>query len=157
MKEIYAETIALTERVHRRYLSIVKIELERLGIRDINAAQAIILYNIDEDTPVITELQARGYYLGSNVSYNVKKLVEHGYLAQERCTHDRRAMRVACTEQGLNVSRRLDALFNVHTERLDGHGANRDWVTNAHEALQWLESFLATERVVSSSGLRSGL
>lgn len=156
MKALYTETIALTERVHRRYLSIVKIELERLDIRDINAAQAMILYNIDEDSPVTTELQARGYYLGSNVSYNVKKLVDQGYLQQERCQHDRRAIRITCTEKGLNVSRRLDALFNIHTQRLDGLGLNQQWVSNAHEALQCLEGFLASERVTGYSGLRGG-
>ena len=90
MKQSYLETIRLIERLHRRFLDVIKTELDRLGIEDINNVQSLILSNISSEQLTVGELTARGYYLGSNVSYNVKKLVENGYLNQERSPHDRR-------------------------------------------------------------------
>ena len=93
MKESYLVTTRLIERLHRRFLDVIKTELDRLGIQDINNVQTLILFNINEDQLTVGELTVRGYYLGSNVSYNVKKLVENGYLVQARSTHDRRQTR----------------------------------------------------------------
>lgn len=153
MKSLYTETIALTERIHRQYLAVVKAELDRVRIRDINAVQAMILFNIDNDNPTTSELQSRGYYLGSNVSYNVKKLVEAGYLTQRPSPHDKRTMHLCCTDTGFEVCRLLDALFAAHAEKLDVNGLDASKVTATHEALQYLEGFLAAARV-SGTGLR---
>ena len=90
VKQSYLDTIRLIERLHRRFLDVIKTELDRLGVEDINNVQALILSNISNEQLTVGELTARGYYLGSNVSYNVKKLVENGYLNQERSPHDRR-------------------------------------------------------------------
>ena len=84
MKQTYLELIQLIERLHRQFLEVVKAELDRLGFEDINNVQSLILANIGEEDLTVGELTYRGYYLGSNVSYNVKKLVENGYLMQER-------------------------------------------------------------------------
>ena len=78
MQHPYFEAITLVERLHRQFLDVLKIELERAGIQDINNVQSLILYNIGEDELTVGELTARGYYLGSNVSYNLKKMVENG-------------------------------------------------------------------------------
>src|SRR3954465_15160116 len=101
MPEAYLEVISFIEQLHRRFLEMVKLELERLGIHDINNVQGMILFNIGDARMTVGELTQRGCYLGSNVSYNVKKLVENGYLEQERSTHDRRSMHVTLTEKGL--------------------------------------------------------
>ena len=98
VKQSYLETIRLIERLHRRFLDVIKTELDRLGIEDINNVQTLILSNISNEQLTVGELTARGYYLGSNVSYNVKKLVENGYLIQERSPHDRRMSRVRVSE-----------------------------------------------------------
>ena len=76
----YLDTIAAIERLHRRCLEVIKTELDRSGVRDINNIQSLILFNIGEEELTVGELTQRGYYLGSNVSYNVKKMVENGYL-----------------------------------------------------------------------------
>src|SRR5262245_66456291 len=94
VKKAYLETIALVERLHRECLEVIKADLDRQGIRDLNNVQAMILFNIGDDVLSVGELTNRGYYLGSNVSYNVKKMVENGYLVQERSPHDRRAVHV---------------------------------------------------------------
>ena len=110
--ESYLETIRLTERLHRQFLEVVKNELEGLGIEDLNNVQSLILFNIGRNEYTVGELTGRGYYLGSNVSYNVRKMVEHGYLVQERSTHDRRSVRVRLTPKGLTLWEKLDAMFD---------------------------------------------
>src|SRR5438105_7927942 len=97
MADGYPEVISLIERLHRHFLEVVKLELEGLGIPDINNVQGMMLYNIGDAEMTVGELTLRGCYLGSNVSYNVKKMVENGYLAQERSLHDRRSSHVRPT------------------------------------------------------------
>src|SRR5258706_14243082 len=120
--ESYLETIRLTERLHRQFLEVVKNELEGLGIEDLNNVQSLILFNIGKNEYTVGELTGRGYYLGSKASYNVRKMVEHGYLVQERSPHDRRSVRVRLSDKGLTICRKLDAMLGrqlpaVHTRR----------------------------------------
>jgi hypothetical protein len=72
-KRVYLGSLQLIERLHRRFLGVVKVELDRLRIQDINNIQSLILYNVGRAEMTVGELTSRGYYLGSNVSYNVKK------------------------------------------------------------------------------------
>lgn len=116
--DLYREALLLIERLHRRFLDVLKAELDRLGRSDVNNVQALILYNIGDDEITIGELTNRGYYLGSNVSYNVKKLVEAGYLGQERCAHDKRSVRVKLTEKGQALRAEVNALFDKHVNQL---------------------------------------
>src|SRR5437868_14742669 len=99
MSNGYLEVISLIERLHRQVLEVIKLELDRLGMHDINNVQALMLFNIGEAEISVGELMSRGYYLGSNVSYNVKKMVEDDYHMQERSVHDRRSIHVPLTEQ----------------------------------------------------------
>ncbi len=116
--DTYLETIRLTERLHRQFLEVVKAELDRLGIEDINNVQTLILFNIGRDELTVGELTLRGYYLGSNVSYNVRKMVEHGYLQQERSTHDRRSVHVRLSPKGLALWVKVDAMFDRQVSAL---------------------------------------
>jgi hypothetical protein len=93
VKESYFEAIRLIERLHRQFLEVIKVELDRTGVVDTNNIQALTLSNIGKEELTVGELTNRGYYLGSNVSYNVKKMVENGYLEQKRSPHDRRSAR----------------------------------------------------------------
>ena len=118
MRIAYLEAIKLIERLHRQFLEVVKTELDRLGIEDINNVQALILFNISEDELTVGELTNRGYYLGSNVSYNVRKMVENGYLEQERSAHDRRSIRIRLSTKGLELCKRIAAMFDQHATTL---------------------------------------
>ena len=140
MKQAYLATIIALERMHRQFLEVVKAELDNFGIHDINNVQALILYNIGTDELTVGELTNRGYYLGSNVSYNVKKMVENGYLQQKRSTHDRRSVRVSLTESGLDLRTKLDATFARHLEALEGN-IDRDELVAANASLRKLERF----------------
>jgi DNA-binding MarR family transcriptional regulator len=108
------------ERLHRLSLDVLKLELDRLGIEDINNVQSLILYSIGNDQLTVGELTLRGYYLGSNVSYNLKKMVDSGYLIQERSQHDRRSIRVKISPKGLQLREHLDSFFERDGERLSG-------------------------------------
>src|SRR5947199_3620781 len=110
MNTAYLEVISLVERLHRHFLEVVKLELEGLGIHDINNVQGMMLFNIGDAEMTVGELTLRGCYLGSNVSYNVKKMVENGYLTQQRSLHDRRSIHVRLTEKGNGLRDRLTAM-----------------------------------------------
>ncbi|MAU52024.1 MAG: MarR family transcriptional regulator [Roseovarius sp.] len=118
----YLEALALVERLHRLLLDVIKDEFERLGILEVNPVQALLLFNIGENEVTAGELKSRGYYQGSNVSYNLKKLVETGYMHHQRCEVDRRAVRVRLTEKGRGIREVVAALFERHAEGLEGRG-----------------------------------
>jgi DNA-binding MarR family transcriptional regulator len=118
----YYEMIHQIERLHRQSLDLLKLELDRLGIDDINNVQSLILYVVGTDEVTVGELTVRGYYLGSNVSYNVKRMVANGYLTQERVLHDRRSVRVKVSDKGLSLRATIDAIFQRHAEALDQAG-----------------------------------
>ena len=116
----YVETLSLIERLHRLLLDVIKDEFERLGRLDVNSVQALLLYNIGDNEVTAGELKSRGYYQGSNVSYNLKKLVEGGYMHHQRCEVDRRAVRIKLTEEGRKVRDIVAELFARHAEKLVG-------------------------------------
>lgn len=118
----YLETLALVERLHRLLLDVIKDEFERLGQVEINAVQALLLFNIGANEVSAGELKSRGYYQGSNVSYNLKKLVEAGYMHHERSGTDRRSVRVSLTEKGQAVRATVAMLFGRHSEVLETRG-----------------------------------
>ncbi len=115
----YMETLGMVERLHRLLLDVIKDEFERLGLLDINSVQALLLFNIGENEVTAGELKSRGYYQGSNVSYNLKKLVEAGYMHHQRCQIDRRAVRVKLTEKGRQIRKIVAELFARHSAGLE--------------------------------------
>ena len=122
MLSSYLEGLALVERLHRLLLDVVKDEFERLAVLEINSVQALLLFNIGDNEVTAGELKSRGYYQGSNVSYNLKKLVELGYMHHQRSDLDRRSVRVRLTEKGRRVRGMLTDLFARHAEGLDKRG-----------------------------------
>ncbi|HYI69007.1 MAG TPA: MarR family winged helix-turn-helix transcriptional regulator [Skermanella sp.] len=141
MRQPYYDSILLIERLHRHFLEVLKTELDRLGIQDINNVQSLILYNIGDDELTVGELTARGYYLGSNVSYNVKKMVENGYLGQERSPHDRRSVRVRLSDKGLDLRDKISSMFERQIKALDKAGLNDEELIKANETMRKLERF----------------
>jgi DNA-binding MarR family transcriptional regulator len=144
VKKAYLETIALVERLHRQCLEVIKADLDRHGIRDLNNVQAMILFNIGEDELTVGELTNRGYYLGSNVSYNVKKMVENGYLIQKRSPHDRRAVNVRVSPKGLAVCEKLDSMYDRHTAALSQGVLQNGDLETCNQLLRRVERFWAS-------------
>jgi len=141
VKQTFLDCIRLIERLHRRFLDVVKSELDRLGLEDINNVQAVLLSNIENENVTVGELTLRGYYMGSNVSYNVKKLVEHGYLVQERSSHDRRTTRVHLSEKGKSVVASVNTLFEQNVSALSDIGLGDEQLHGVIDNLRVLERF----------------
>jgi len=141
MNNGYLEVISLVERLHRHFLEVVKLELDGLGIHDINNVQGLMLFNIGDAEMTVGELTLRGCYLGSNVSYNVKKMVENGYLAQERSVHDRRSIHVRLTDKGVKLRDRLQMMHQRHVEMLNQTAITDEDLQAATVTLRRLERF----------------
>ncbi len=118
----YLEALALVERLHRLLLDVIKDEFERVGILEINAVQALLLFNIGDHEVTAGELKSRGYYQGSNVSYNLKKLVEMDFMHHQRCEIDRRSVRVRLTPKGREIRDIVTELFSRHADGLQSRG-----------------------------------
>jgi DNA-binding MarR family transcriptional regulator len=137
----YLDVISLIERLHRHFLEVVKLEIEGSGIHDVNNVQALMLFNIGDAEMTVGELTLRGCYLGSNVSYNVSKLVENGYLAAERSEHDRRSIRVKLTDKGHQLRDGLSAMHQRHLEMLGQTSITVDHLKSVTVMLERLERF----------------
>ena len=139
---LYLESLSLVERLHRLLLDVIKDEFERVGILEINAVQALLLFNVGENEVTAGELKSRGYYQGSNVSYNLKKLVEMGYMHHERCEIDRRSVRVRLTEKGRHVRDTVAELFERHADGLEGKGViNSAGIEDINTSLRRVERY----------------
>ncbi|MEL6522782.1 MAG: winged helix DNA-binding protein [Pseudomonadota bacterium] len=138
----YLEGLALVERLHRLLLDVIKDEFERVGILEINAVQALLLFNIGDNEVTAGELKSRGYYQGSNVSYNLKKLVDLGYMHHQRCEIDRRSVRVRLTEKGRNIRTIVSELFERHASGLqDKDILSHNGLTDITAALRRVERY----------------
>jgi DNA-binding MarR family transcriptional regulator len=142
----YLDSLALVERLHRLLLDLIKDEFERLGILQVNAVQALLLFNISDHEVTAGELKSRGYYQGSNVSYNLKKLVESGLMHHTRCEIDRRSVRVRLTDEGRAIRDRVAELFARHAQGLLGKEVI-DWdeLDRLNASLRRLERYWADQ------------
>jgi DNA-binding MarR family transcriptional regulator len=142
LKTRYLVSLKLIERLHRLLLDVIKDEFERLGRTDVNSVQALLLYNIGDAELTAGELTSRGYYLGSNVSYNLKKLVDAGYIDHQRSTVDRRSVRVKLTDKGQEICKLVNTLYQRQLKSLEQVGGiGRDDLEVLNKALVRLERF----------------
>lgn len=142
IKPRYLEALNLIERLHRRLLDVIKDEFERTGQPEVNSVQALLLFNIGDSELTAGELRSRGHYLGSNVSYNLKKLVDAGYIHHERSEVDRRSVRVSLTDRGREVSDRVNELYERHLNSIsEVGGINADDFDQMNQSLARLERF----------------
>ena len=135
----YADLAKTIERLHRRFLDVVRAELVKLGIRDLSAVQVMLLTNIGDEEILIRELIERGYYQGSNVSYNLKKLVEYGYIDQQRAKHDKRSIQIKLTEKSKDICKRIKELEERNAKSLSVEGLAIEEVDQVHHILKRVE------------------
>ena len=142
IKHRYVEALTLIERLHRRLLDVIKDEFDRRGRSDINSVQALLLYNIGDKELTAGELRTRGYYLGSNVSYNLKKLVEMAFLDHQRSRVDRRSVRIKLTDKGREVRDIIETLYQKHVRTVEQVGGiNAEEFSTLNKSLHRLERF----------------
>ncbi len=142
LKPRYLESLTLIERLHRRLLDVIKDDFERSGEPEVNPVQALLLFNIADSELTAGELKTRGHYQGSNVSYNLKKLVEAGYVRHERSSTDKRSVRVSLTDKGQAIRDRVDALYNRQLQAVEQVvGLNIEELERLNKALTRLERY----------------
>ena len=142
IRSLYLESLQLVERLHRRLLDVIKDEFDRNGRSDINAIQALLLFNIGNSELTAGELRSRGYYLGSNVSYNLKKLVDLGFISHQRSRIDRRSVRISLTPEGQMIAETVGKLYERHIgsiEKVGGIGEGE--FSQMNKLLQRLDRF----------------
>jgi len=137
--ETYVQLTRTVERLHRRFLDVLRAEITRLGITDINAVQALMLCNLEGKELAVRDLVERGYYLGSNVSYNLKQLAETGYCEQERSERDKRSRRIVLTKKGRDLCDKLADLEKRHAAALFANCASKEDPDVALRILRQLE------------------
>lgn len=138
----YLEALQLVERLHRRLLDVVKDEFERSGRSDINAVQALLLFNIGNAELTAGELRSRGYYLGSNVSYNLKKLVDLGFINHAKSRVDRRSVRISLTDKGTEIADVVAGLYDRHIQSIEKVGGiGEDDFSAMNKLMQRLDRF----------------
>ena len=146
IRPLYLESLTLVERLHRQLLEVVKDEFDRRSRADINSVQALLLYNIGGKELAAGELRTRGYYLGSNASYNLKKLVAMGFLDHQRSRIDRRSVRIRLTDKGQEVRDIVHMLCQKHVRTLEQVGGiNSDDFVTVNNSLRRLERFLTDQ------------
>lgn len=150
MSTPYFDTIRMIERLHRYFLDVVKIELDHNNIEGVNSVQAMLMFNIGHEEMTIGDLTLRGYYEGSNVSYNVKKLTESGYIEQNRSIHDKRSIRVSLTEKGKALYKVLDTMFRRHEGNQEGTNLTQESFRDAIQTLQNIERFWTAQTQASA-------
>jgi DNA-binding MarR family transcriptional regulator len=142
LRSLYLEALGLVERLHRRLLDVIKDEFERNGRSDINAIQALLLFNIGDAELTAGELRSRGYYLGSNVSYNLKKLVDLGFIHHQRSRVDRRSVRISLTPKGQEIADVVSRLYDRHVGSIEQVGGIKaEEFHQMNRALQRLDRF----------------
>ena len=138
----YLQALRLIERLHRLLLDVIKDEFDRLGGSELNSVQALLMYNIGDSELTAGELKSRGYYLGSNVSYNLKKLVDMGYIDYKRSESDRRSVRVSLSQRGKDACAVVQKLYQRQLGSIEAVGeiSSEDF-RGLNKALVRLERF----------------
>ncbi|MEX2455200.1 MAG: MarR family winged helix-turn-helix transcriptional regulator [Rhodospirillaceae bacterium] len=139
MNDGYSQLTQMIERLHRRMLDVIRLELESAGVSDINPAQALMLTKIEGREVALRDIIERGYYIGSNASYNIKQLVDAGYVLQKRSSHDRRSVKVSLTRKGEELCERLAGFANEQGARFVGDAAAQKDVDVTIDLLRRLE------------------
>jgi len=140
MNDVYGQLTQMIERLHRRMLDVIRYELEQAGVSDINPAQALMLTKIEGREVALRDIIERGYYIGSNASYNIKQLVEAGYVLQKRSDHDKRSAKVSLTDKGEELCRKLVEFNAAQAKRLAGDKETAEKLTATIDVLRNLEN-----------------
>lgn len=147
----YTDTVSFLERLHRLLLDMLKWELDSSGVTDVNNIQALLLYHISDAEMTAGELRSRGHYLGSNVSYNLKKLVQGGFIHHERSASDRRSVRVRLTPAGQRIRTLVSEMYVRHSKLQEKSGIlSVEDIMALNRALMTLEGFWQTQIGVRS-------
>lgn len=141
MRNSCVEISVYGERTYRIFLDIIKQELDLMNVVDINAIQAFVLMNIGENIVTMGEVLSRGYYIGSNASYNLKKMIANGYIQQTQSDYDKRTSFLKLTEKGISLCEKLDRSINSHSKSLENNFKDKFGLDDGVGFLKGVETF----------------
>ncbi|MDR0630481.1 MAG: MarR family winged helix-turn-helix transcriptional regulator [Holosporales bacterium] len=141
MKNSYLELPIYGEKMHRLFLDVIKQELDNLAVADISSVQAFILMNVNDNVITMGEVLSRGYYVGSNASYNIKKMITNSYMRQTPSDYDKRAIYLSLTEKGLNLCERLENSIKEHIDKFKISNANKAEIDKGLKFLKKFETY----------------
>lgn len=141
MQMSYLRSVLGIDRLHRCFMELIKAELLRLQVRDVNNTQVLILLNLGDQEVSVGEVVIRGHYLGSNVTYNVKQLVAQGYVVQRRAETDRRTVLLSLTDKGRELVAQVTAVLEAHAEALGENGVDGVELDSVYRNLDRLERY----------------
>ncbi|WP_339774423.1 winged helix DNA-binding protein [uncultured Thalassospira sp.] len=141
MTVTHLELANTVERIYRRFADLLRVDLIRLGNDDISPAQVALLFNIGDDELSVRDLLDRGHYMGSNASYNLKQLVEAGYIERQVMARDRRSARIKLTAKGHELCNSLQEFHEEYHEALSNGRDGEAELENALHTLRRLEEF----------------
>lgn len=136
---VFSELIRMVERMHRRFLDLVRVEVGRLGADDISPTQAVMLMALGRDELSVRGLVERGYYLGSNASYNLKHLIEAGYVDRTTSQRDRRVARLRLSAKGIGLVDHLRRWEEDQAESLASDGTSPRDLEQTYRTLRRVE------------------
>ncbi len=114
-RTLYIETITRLQSLNHQLLDQIKDEFKRIGWNEVNPAQALMLFHIGAGNEIAAgDVRARGYYFGSNASYNLMKLRDGNYIERRSYPADRRVVKIALTPKGEEVAEVVDDLIKRH-------------------------------------------
>lgn len=130
----FAQMLQSVEILHRRFPDVTAKEHNR---RDnaLSAEQALILCHASERPISLWQLQALGQFEGTNLTYNIAKLTEGGYVKLSRPQWDKRSSLIELTEQGRQVSQVILCTLDIHADSLSGIGITTQELTLLTRAL----------------------
>lgn len=141
MKDNYFKTIVMIEHLHRLSLQVVKSELNKMKISDINNIQCFILYHLGMQEIIIADMINRGYYLGKNVSYNLKNMIKNGYVVKETKYNDNRSRSVKLSTKGIKLHKKLENLFIMQSKDFYSKCMNKEDLDKFDNMLFKIENF----------------
>jgi hypothetical protein len=152
-KDIYFETVAHIERLHRLFLELIHLELEKLEVYDISNVQSLILYNLGGETRSLEDMAHGGYYLGSNIAWNVRKMVESGYMEPDDPSPQipQEKMRFRLSPQGRQLRQKLDRIFTQQAGDLEKKGVAAQAVQQTSSLLHKIEDCWKSQAAAAPS------
>ena len=117
----YIEAIHLCEKITQDFEELSQNILYSSGIEDLNATQAILLYKISLYKGNISpkEIGSKRYYNGTNVTYNLNKLKNKGYLEEKKSDIDKRKKNINITKKSDKIISLFDSHFNKQFDFLN--------------------------------------
>jgi len=139
------ELVRIIERMYRRYLDRLRVDLIRIGADDISPSHAMLLFTIGDDDLSVRDLMDRGHYLGSNASYSLKQLVQSGYVDRSASPRDRRSARIRLTDKGKRLCEAIKSADEINQNLIVRNERDLSALEETLRMLRRLEVLWATD------------